>query len=554
MEISLAFAAVPRSAWYTVAPFALIAALLFIVRMYTTWNYHRTMKQLANGPTGSGKKTVITPPQIPYTLPYLGNSLDFLNLQPGQYWQKLFSWHPRSSGACTLLLGGRKTHILFSRHAVQAMFKDRAMKRDMFETELYRHVFLMPDEQLRNAIDGKHSEHEMNAAYLTRPERVNELTAHFTRVLDEVLSRDAEDIVRKDSIGLYAWLRDRMFTASTTALLGETILKMYPNYCEDFFNFDQEFLAFYFQLPKILLRDAYARRDRILDKLEEWSRAMHEESGGTPIDPEGPAWEPLFGSRLNRARQLDYKKRKLNSRSAAALDLGITFGLSSNAIPATNWMLMHILNPKGDPTLLGHVMNEITKAERPDGSIDIPVLVSSPLIQSIWTETLRLHTDVLVTRNLTDDTVLPLDEEGMLFVKMKKGDNLFAPCWIGHHDPRTWSGGQAPPEVFYADRFLAPDPTNPGQQIFTMDGTNGKFFPFGGGRTICPGRVFAKQEALGAVAMILLRFEFEVLGFVDGSGKATADFPGFAKQFPGAGALTPGGDFKVIIRRKERLN
>ena len=552
MEISQVLAGLPKSTWYAVAPFAFIAILLSSIRVYTTWNYYATLKQLDSAPKSG--RTTISPPQIPYTLPFLGNSLDFLNLQPGQFWEKLFSWHPRTTGACTLLLGGRKTHILYSRHAVQAMFRDRIMKRDMFERDMYFKVFLMPEQQVENAMNGMHFEHEMNAAYLTRPERVNELTSTFTKVLDSVLTRDAEEIVGKESIGLYDWLRDRMFTASTVALLGDTILKMYPNYCEDFFNFDQEFLAYLFGLPSFMLRDAVVRRKRILDKLEEWSRIMHEESGGQPIDPEGPAWEPLFGSRLNRARQLDYKKRGLNTRSGAALDLGITFGLSSNVIPATGWMLMQILNPKGDPTLLGRVMAELKRAERPDGSVDIPTLVNSPLIQSIWTETLRLHTDVLVTRNLAEDTTLPLDEDGKMFIKMKKGDSVFAPCWISQHDPKTWTDNRAPPEVFYADRFLVPDPENPDQQIFSMTGTNGKFFPFGGGRTICPGRVFAKQEGVGALAMILLRFEFEVLGFVNKDGENTDKFPGFANQYPGAGALMPGGDLKVKMRRRERLN
>ena len=553
MEMSAALAAVPRPVLYSVAPFVVLAIALSLIRVYTTWSYYRTIRQLDSTSTTPGKKT-FTPPQIPYTLPFLGNSLDFLNLQPGQYYQKLFSWHPRSSGACTLLLGGRKTHILYSRHAVQAMFKDRSMKRDKFEDDLYEKVFLMPEQQIRNAQDGKHFEHEMNAAYLTRPERVNELTAHFTRVLDEVFSKDAEDIVDKDSIGLYDWLRDRMFTASTTALLGEKILNMYPNYCEDFFNFDQEFLKYFFGIPKFMMGDGPARRKRLLDKLEGWSKAMHEQSGGQPIDPEGPAWEPLFGSRLNRARQIDYKNRKLNSRTAAALDLGITFGLSSNVIPATGWMLMLILNPKGDPTLVGRVMVELKKAEKPDGSVDIPTLVSSHLIQSIWTETLRLYTDVLVTRNLSEDTLLPLDEDGKTFIQMRKGDNVFAPCWIGQHDPRSWTDGKAPPDVFYADRFLVPDPANRGQQIFSMEGMNGKFFPFGGGRTICPGRVFAKQEGLGALAMVLLRFEFEVLGFVDSRGKPMEEFVGPGDQYPGAGALMPGGDMKVRMRRRERRN
>jgi len=326
-------------------------------------------------------------------------------------------------------------------------------------------------------------EHEMNAQYLTKHERVNELTAHFTRVLYEVLNEDAETISELEEVRLYDWLRDRMFTASITALMGEKLLKMYPEYCEDFYKFDKQFLGFFFRLPKFMMGDAYEVRDRIFDKLQAWSKEMHQLSGGTPVDPEGPAWEPLFGSRLNRARQLDYRNRKLNARSSAALDLGITFGLSSNVIPMTGWMLMHILDPNADPSIFPNVMAELRKAESADGSLDIPTLVSQSLLQSIWTEALRLYTDVLVTRNCSEDITLPLDQDGKRQVMLRKGEDVFAPSWLGHHDGAAWSG-KAPYDEFCAERFLARDPKT-GTETFSISGTTGKFFPFGGGKTIC---------------------------------------------------------------------
>ncbi|KAK4545299.1 hypothetical protein LTR36_003479 [Oleoguttula mirabilis] len=536
-----------RMALYAVAPFACIALVLGIIRVYTTWAYYQTLKQYLEQPPAS--KQTVNPPQIPYALPWLGNTLSFLAPYPGQYWKQLFQWHPRSTGICTLLIGGQKTHILFSPPAVQALFKARTPSKDAFERELFIKVFEMPLDQIHNAQAGKHFEHEMNTQYLTRSERVNELTAHFCRVLEEVLDKDAQEIVKLEEVGLYDWLRDRMFTASATALMGDKLLQMYPDYCVDFYKFDNEFLGFYFSLPKFMMGDAFVRRKRIFDNLEEWSKEMHRLSGGTPVDPEGPAWEPIFGSRLNRARQLDYRNRKLTTRTGAALDLGITFGLSSNVIPATGWMLMHLLDPNADPSILSRVLAELRSAEKADGSVDIPTLVSQPLLQSIWTETLRFYTDVLVTRNLLEDLTLPLDEDGKRQVTLRKGENVFAPSWLGHHDASAWSGG-APSEKFNAERFLSKD-AETGKDTFSMNGTVGKFFPFGGGRSICPGRVFAKQEGLGALAMVLLRFDFEVKGFVDASKKPTGSFPGYAKSFAGSGALVPGGDLRVKVRRRK---
>ncbi len=210
---------------------------------------------------------------------------------------------------------------------------------------------------------------------------------------------------------------------------------------------------------------------------------------------------------------------------------------------------MHVLDPNAEPTLLQKVMADLRKSERDDGTLDIPTLVSSPLLSSMFTETIRLYVDALVTRSASQDTTLPLDEDGKRFVKLRKGENVFAPSWIGAHSTESWSSANE----FHAERYLAPDPENPSQQVFVAPKGN-LLFPFGGGVTICPGRVFAKQEALGAFAMVLLRFDVEVVGNVDKDGEEAAEMPGFANAFPGSGGLVPGGDMKVKITRRSSMD
>ncbi|KAK0937496.1 hypothetical protein LTR29_010934 [Friedmanniomyces endolithicus] len=477
-----------------------------------------------------------------------------------------------------VLLNSLTSRHVQSPSAVQALFKAKSPSRDVFDRDVFQKVFQLSNDQIHNLEAGRHHEVEMNSKYLTNFERVNELTAGLTKVLDEVLAKDSQEIEKFEDIGLYQWLRDRLFTASTRALFGDELLKMYPAYCEDFYAFDGDLLSFFFSLPSFMMGDAFRRRRRIIGELESWSKKMHELSGGTPIDPEGPAWEPIFGSRLNRARQLDYKTRNLTPRTGASLDLGLTFGLASNVIPATGWMLMHLLNPSADPSILPRILKELHEAELPDGTLDIPVLVSQPLLQSLWTETLRLYLDALVTRNLTEDLLLPLDEDGKRVVRLRKGENVFAPSWLGHHDPVTWSSpGKVAANEFDAERFVVRD-AKIGRESFSVGGTAGKYFPFGGGRTVCPGSkfvlgrlicmapyrkrilaywyrvttgIFAKQEALGALAMVLLRFDFEVLGFVDEKKKPTEAFPGLARAFVGSAVVVPGGDVRVKIRRKQ---
>ena len=549
----------PSWALLTIAPFLLTIAILTIVRIYTTSRYRLSLSQDA---VAAGSAKANPPPPVPYTIPFLGHAIAFLAPRPGQFWAKLFRSHPRATGACTLLLGGKETHILFSPSAVQALFKTRGPNRDGFNLQVGElGLGVEHQEALKYYGLGEGPDHtgmtpiqqqeKVNHNYLLEKNSVNELTAGFIRVLkaqlaEEMKSEGGEGAEKE--VDLYAWLLDRMFRASTTAFMGSRLLEMYPNLREDFFAFDRHMLTMFFGIPRFLAPTAYSVRERALSGLIAWQRQMQEECNGTVTDPDGDIdWEPVYGSRANRARQRYYSSRGLNMRTRAGMDLGFLFGASSNAIPATGWMLMHILNPEGDKSLLSRVMEEIETAEREDGSLDVPTLVALPLLQSIFQEVLRLYVDVLVTRELKEDLTLPLDGERR--VKLGNGSVVLVPSWLGHRDESLWVS--PPCNQFYAERFLKSDPDT-GKQTFTMRGTEGKFFPFGGGRTICPGRIFAKQEVLASVAVVLLSFEMEPRGFVDEKGKSTQAFPELRKSFSGSGIMATDADMIIKIKSRRR--
>lgn len=541
-------------------PIVLSLILLITVHLYTTNRYHRSLS------AARGTKAT-PPPPIPYTVPWLGHAIAFLAPRPGQYWTQLFHSHPRETGACSLVLGGKHAHMIFSPSAVQALFKARGPGRDGFNLEI-AHLGLgveMKEAQKYFGM-GEGPDHtgktpvqqaeEMNHKYLLERKSVNELTAGFTRVLRDQLLAELHS-QKEDSAGagvekterLNDWLQERIFRASTVAFLGSRILEIYPTLREDFFAFDRHMLTMFFRVPKFLSPTAYNVRERALDGLTRWQEKMQGESHGDPVDPDGVIdWEPVFGSRANRAKQRYYISRGLSLKARAGMDLGFLFGLSSNAIPAAGWMLMHILNPHGDPTLKGRVMEELASAERGDGLLDIPTLGALPLLQSVFHEVLRLYADLLVTRELREDLILPLDDAGKRKVLLEKDSVVMAPSWLGHHDATVWS--DPPCEQFCAERFLSTD-SETGKPVFSTSGTTGKLFPFGGGKTMCPGRVFAKQEVLASVAMVLSMFEIEVVGFVDEKGKDTDQFPDARETYQGSGIVATDADMKVRIKSRK---
>ena len=541
------------------------AAAALLTTSLIVWTYVSTHVRYAIGLPQHEKRAPgsrpMEPPLIPYSLPFLGHALDFVT-PVGRFWKKLFLKHPRSSGACTIVLGGQTTHVLFDPAAVQALFKARGPTRDRFNDQVTQNGFGVSraetdkfygrketnfyDEKGKR-IGARARQEEIWHEYLLKSECINELTAEFaSRLGSSMKNDDSVDGEEAVELGITEWLRPQMFNASVTALLGSRLLEVYPGLTSDFWDYDRGMLALFFGIPTVLIPKEKKALDTCMDGMVRWQNLMQEECKGTPLDPRGEVgWEPIWGSRVNRARQLFYEEQDLIPYTKAAGDLGFVFGLSANAIPSTAWILMHILDPNGDKTVLPRLMKEIETAQGADGKLDINTLIGLPLLQSIFQEVLRLYTDVLVVRDIRDDLVVPL-EDGRE-VLMRKGSMAMMPTWVAGHDEERWA--DPPSSQFCADRFLKTDEKT-GEVAFSLTGTAGRLFPFGGGRSICPGRVFAKQEVFAAVAMTLLHFEVEGLSYIDQKGNKVDEFPPLVQSFGGKGVVSLAGDVKVRIKRR----
>ena len=185
-------------------------------------------------------------------------------------------------------------------------------------------------------------------------------------------------------------------------------------------------------------------------------------------------------------------------------------------------------------------------ATKPDGTLDISTLLSSsPLLQSLWTEVLRHYCDNMIMRDVVEDTTIPLDDQGSKWIKAAKGDMIISPCWVAHHDPAHWQDEN----TFVADRFVGEH--HAGAKLNALAGApTAKMYPFGGGKSICAGRIFAKEEAIVTVAQLLLSFDFTVHGFRDAKGQPTSSFPGLTPSLPGVVVYVPEGDLCVTIQKR----
>jgi len=143
-----------------------------------------------------------------------------------------------------------------------------------------------------------------------------------------------------------------------------------------------------------------------------------------------------------------------------------------------------------DPALHALIREEVRPAVKPDG-INMHVLVNNcPQLQSVFYEAMRLTKRDIGIRKVVRPTLLG----GKL---LSSGNAvILATCQL--HENRDIFGHNI--HEFDPNRFLKrPDLSR-----------SPSFKPFGGGRTYCPGRVFAMQEIFSFIAFLFHRWDIEL--------------------------------------------
>ena len=202
-----------------------------------------------------------------------------------------------------------------------------------------------------------------------------------------------------------------------------------------------------------------------------------------------------------------------------------------NIHPMIIWNLIEVFR---DPKLLSRVRAELTAAnvQGVTSNQDVEKLLSLPLLQSIYAELLRLRVEV--------SSVLSSAREEIRINswRVPKDRLVIIPTGEAHKDASFWNtrNGKYPLDQFWADRFLAHPgdpqsgprkdgmlsgerwdedmaraPTGPTKAKFIGSGLADSFIPWGVGERVCPGRGIARRAIVAVVAIMVERFDMEIL-------------------------------------------
>ncbi|KAI1048894.1 hypothetical protein LB506_004766 [Fusarium annulatum] len=369
--------------------------------------------------------------------------------------------------------------------------------------------------------------HEIYESHLIGANAVSALTELFIdTMIDELSTVGARGPIE---VGIDEFMKHHMFRASTIALAGRKVFDIDPNFADVFWNYDEDFMSLLYGIPKFLCRKGSNARDKCLETVKgyldqgwqnlDW-RACHEKN----LD-----WEPNFGSKLVREREVAMEKYGIGLDGRASFQMGLIWSINSNAIPMTSWIIIEILRR---PEIFKQIREEVaTVFDKDTKQVDIVALKKLPLLNSVYFECLRLRSSVFVVRKLRNSIEL----DGY---KLKEGNLVLAPSYLAHNAPEVWSSSTHPPEEFWPERFIRKG--NSGISA-------GNYFPYGGGAAMCPGRNYAKQEILSAVVLFFAHFEIEPLRFVDRDGKTSDRGPEVGHEARGVARVDR--DLLVRLRR-----
>lgn len=326
-----------------------------------------------------------------------------------------------------------------------------------------------------------HDQHHVFSEYLLRTERANFLADKYYSIFSKCLTKQPQG--QWIEVGLSHFFESEMAEAALEAFMGPHLVRLNPGFWETMWEFAHLAPQIMWGLPKWMNPRPWKVRDRFHAMCRRWLdfAAKKFEWDGPDADAE---WEPYYGSRMAR-ELIRWASTSLSIETAAGMVATIIFATNANSVPMCTWAMMEIV---ADPALHRAVRDECVAASTvnpvtKERTFDPQKLLSMPLLQSLYIETLRLHISINITREVTQ----PITIDGY---HLSAGSLIQAPSQIGHYD-EVWSSPGHPATEFWAGRNLKHEN---GKTEFTMAGRSSSFLPYGRSSSTPPMEVVAKTS------------------------------------------------------------
>ncbi|XP_034537834.1 prostacyclin synthase isoform X2 [Notolabrus celidotus] len=207
-----------------------------------------------------------------------------------------------------------------------------------------------------------------------------------------------------------------------------------------------------------------------------------------------------------------------------------------NAGPAAFWLLGFLLT---HPEAMEAVKSEIRGLTLQQPLTHLLEANSTPVFDSVLSETLRRTAAVMISREVVQDKILRMASRQEYH--LRRGDRV---CLFPFLSPQNDPQIHQQPQSFKYDRFLNEDMTV--KETFYKDGKQLKYhtMPWGAGGNVCVGKEFAVSALKQFVFLFLTHLDLELCD-------PEAKLPPVNTSRYGFGILQPDGDLQVRYRLKK---
>lgn len=308
---------------------------------------------------------------------------------------------------------------------------------------------------------------------------------------------------------LYGWIRKTMALATSRALFGaeDPLNKDHDLLNERDFNDGLSGLIIGF-CPSIFAPRAYRARAALQAAFSNYYLNHHEDERDV--------------SHLIKERAKIYRERGIDPLEIAKQELSLLQLFTGDPINIAFWLFIYIAT---DPVARDMIRIEIMAAIRPEtgraGWEDVILNIATleercPQLVSAYKEAERLVVSQVSIRRVVEDTVI---SDGECNYMLKEDADVQIPAGLCHLSKEVW-GKHADAfnfRRFYtpvttgdaARRMTQPDPAEEAAQQALFRSRMQAFFPFGGGKHLCPGRQYASVQILALIVPLIVGFDIK---------------------------------------------
>ncbi|RAL60226.1 hypothetical protein DID88_000006 [Monilinia fructigena] len=481
------------------------------------------------------------PSEVKSSIPLVGHLIGMLKGQVG-YFQTLSSKYPLYP-VFTLKIFAARIYVICEPSLIQAAYRNtKAFDFTAFVVDSSKRAFNIGEHGMKiirgetspdydpkgpflNGNNGRsylNENHKLMVEYLGPGKSLLDLNKGVLGAVAESLNGFGQN---SGKVNLYKWMRDTITLATSTSLYGpHDPVSADHSLIDSLWDFEDNMAMLMLEfLPTLICPKAYHGRAAIKSAFASYYASSYHMDAST-----------LIKSRLECSQKWGLTAEEISNIEISALFLATT-----NSAPTSFWLLVNILsNSSLISSIRTEISNIISKNQGTDGReecvMDITLFHSRcPILMSCFRETLRFADAATSVRSVTQDVLLTSSTSSSSFL-LKAGNVIQLPSGITHNSASIWGSNV---DSFDPYRFLPSTiaKLSKEQKKQQVQG----YFPFGGGKHLCPGRHFATTEILALVGAVIMGFDIE-----------ESSVPERAFQKLGTAVRKPKNDVEVNIRKR----